>query len=117
MSAKTHLIRVHTIESTSHMQVQDFAAHEFADPYHMSDLWADAKPVTGSMGAGMAKPRNPRHFVRIEGGRNALKSLRTTQSTLKFTMNYLKHARYTMNHLKISGKPRLRHFLPRFSRL
>ena len=35
------------------MQVQDFAAHEFADPYHMSDLWADATPVTGALGAGM----------------------------------------------------------------
>ena len=50
------------------------------------------------------KPYNPRDFDRIEGGRSALNPLRTTQNALKYTMNYLKH----------SNKPRLRHFLPRF---
>ena len=32
-------------------------------------------------------------------------------------MNYLKHSTYIMIYLKRSNKPRLRHFLHRFSRL
>ncbi len=65
-----------------------------------------------------SNPRNPRHFDRIEGGRKAPNPLRTTQNTPKCT-NYelLQQSKYTMNHPKIFDKPRLRHFLPRFSRL
>ena len=58
---------------------------------------------------GDTKPRNPRHFGTIEGGRNSSSGGRTTK-TLGVSRT---HYEFSTNHLKNC----VRHLLPRFSRL
>ena len=60
---------------------------DVADETKLND---EKKKLENTYKMGMANPRNPRHFHKIEGGRNSVSGGRTTKNTLKYTTNHIK---------------------------